>query len=306
MSRPKNRRIRPIWHPVYWTSWVMVFTLYLISLLPMRTKQNFGVWLGQVLENKLKSRRKVADRNLSICFPDMDKAARARLVQDNFVACTRGILESLHAWSRDMSGYCDEAQVEGLEHLREAQARGKGVLLIGGHYSIFDFALPLIACHLKKPGYMYRPNANPVIDRMIERGRRRHFGIRAFTKRELRPMATFLKKGGEVWFACDQDFGAKTEVFVPFFGVEAPCISSPSYIARVSGASVICVSHLRLPDGQYQVRFSPVQEDFGQDLKADAEAWNGFLEGAIREHPDQYLWLHKRFKTQPQGKAPIY
>jgi len=107
-------------------------------------------------------------------------------------------------------------------------------------------------------------------------------------------------------YACDQDFGAKTEVFVPFFGVEAPCISSPSYIARVSGASVICVSHLRLPDGQYQVRFSPVQEGFGEDLKADAEAWNRFLEAAVREHPDQYLWLHKRFKTRPEGHAAVY
>lgn len=306
MSRRKNHKSRPLWHPVYWTSWVMVFTLYLLSLLPMRTKQNFGAWLGQVLERKLKSRRKVADNNLRACFPEMDADSRNRLIQDNFVACIRGVLESLHAWSRDMSGYCEDAQVEGLEHLREAQERGKGVLLIGGHYSIFDFALPLIACHLKKPGYMYRPNANPVIDRMIERGRRRHCPIQAFTKRELRPMTAFLKKGGEVWFACDQDFGGKTEVFVPFFGVDAPCISSPSYIARVSGASVISVSHLRLPNGEYQVRFSPVQKDFGQDIQADAQAWNGFLEAAIRKHPDQYLWLHKRFKTRPEGAAPIY
>lgn len=306
MSRRKHNKTRPLWHPVYWTSWVMVFTLYLLSLLPMRTKQNFGAWLGQVLERKLKSRRKVAEKNLRACFPEMDADSRDRLIQDNFVACTRGVLESLHAWSQDMSGYCEEAQVEGLEHLREAQKRGKGVLLIGGHYSIFDFALPLIACQLEKPGYMYRPNANPVVDRMIERGRRRHAGIQPFTKRELRPMAAFLQEGGEVWMACDQDFGSKTDVFAPFFGVNAPCISSPSYIARVSGASVICVSHLRLPDGQYQVRFSPVQEGFGEDLKADAGAWNGFIEGAIREYPDQYLWLHKRFKTRPEGAAPIY
>ncbi len=91
---------------------------------------------------KLRSRARVDDTNIATCFPELDDAAREQLVQDNFVACTRGFLESVHAWWRDMSGYCEAAEVHGLEHLREAQARGRGVLLIGGHYSIFDVALP--------------------------------------------------------------------------------------------------------------------------------------------------------------------
>ena len=306
MSGRKNKKNMPLWHPVLWPSWLLVFTLYLLALLPMSAKQRFGRRLGCFLEGKLTSRAKVANTNIAPCFPELDDAARERLVRDNFVACTRGFLESIHAWWRDMSGFCEGAEVQGLEHLREAQARGKGVLLIGGHYSIFDFALPLIACHLKKPGYMYRPNNNPVIDRMIENGRRRHFGIRPFTKRELRPLVSFLKKGGEVWFACDQDFGKKTELFVPFFGTEAGCITSPSYIARVSGASVICVSHLRMPDGRYRVIFSPIQEGFGACKQSDSEAWSRYIEDTIREQPDQYLWLHKRFKTRPEGCAKVY
>ena len=254
----------------------------------------------------MKSRARVADRNLAICFPALDQEARNQLVQDNFVACSRGFLESTYAWWQDMSPYCEAAEVQGLENLIEARNKGKGVLLIGGHYSIFDFALPLVACHLKNPGYVYRPNKNPVIDQMIENGRRRHFGIRAFAKRELRPMVSFLKKGGEIWFACDQDFGGKTELFVPFFGVETGCIASPSYIAKVSGASVICVSHLRLPTGGYRVVFSPVQADFGADKQKDTEFWNQYIEEAIREQPDQYLWLHKRFKTRPEGADKVY
>jgi KDO2-lipid IV(A) lauroyltransferase len=280
--------------------------LYLLSRLPMPAKQKLGKRLGLFLANKLKSRARVANRNLAICFPELNKGAREQLIQDNFVACSRGFLESTHAWWRSMSSYCETAEVLGLEHLREAQHRGKGVLLIGGHYSIFDFALPLVACHLKNPGYMYRPNNNPVIDRMIENGRRRHFGIRPFTKRELRPMVSFLKKGGEVWFACDQDFGGKTELFVPFFGVETGCITSPSYIAKVSGASVICVSHLRMPDGGYRVIFSPVQAGFGVDKHEDTRVWNQYIEDTIREQPDQYLWLHKRFKTRPEGAEKVY
>ena len=306
MSRSKRNRNRPIWHPTHWPSWLGVFALYLLALLPMKTKQRFGAWLGRVLERKLWSRRKVADKNLIACMPELTESERDQLIQDNFVACTRGFLESLHAWWRDVSVFCENTHIEGLEHLREAQERGKGVLLIGGHYSIFDFALPLIACHLTKPGYVYRPNGNPVIDWMIERGRRRHFGIQPFTKRELRPMVSFLKNGGEVWFACDQDLGDKTEIFSPFFNMDAPCVTSPTYIARVSRASVIFVSHLRRPDGVYQIRFSTVQEGFGQDVAADTAAWNGYIEQTVREYPDQYLWLHKRFKTRPAGCEPVY
>ena len=304
-SRGKTAK-RALWHPAFWGSWALVFVLWLLSFLPMSVKQRFGRWLGRLLSRKLKSRARVTDANLAVCMPELDEADRRQLVEDAFVASTRGILESVHAWWRDMTPYCESASVRGTEHLEEARRRGQGVLLIGGHYSIFDFALPLIACHLEKPGYMYRPNNNPVIDRMIERGRRRHFNIRPFTKRQLRPMLSFLKEGGQVWFACDQDFGKKSEVFVPFFGVSAGCITSPSYIARESGAAVICVSHLRMPDGSYRVVFSPIQEDFGDNPQKDAELWNHFIETTVREQPDQYLWLHKRFKSRPEGAATVY
>ncbi|QSP95468.1 lysophospholipid acyltransferase family protein [Marinobacter salinisoli] len=304
-SRSKKTK-HPLWHPAYLGSWFVVFILWLLSLLPMATKQRLGGWLGRKLAGKLKSRARVVDANLRVCLPDLDDARRAQLVEDTFVASTRGMLESTHAWWRDVRPYCERATVLGLEHLEEARNNGQGVLLIGGHYSIFDFALPLIACKLDKPGYMYRPNNNPVIDRMIERGRRRHFNIRPFTKRELRPMLSFLKEGGQVWYACDQDFGNKTEVFAPFFGVQAGCITTPSYIARESGAAVICVSHLRLPDGSYRVVFSPIHKGFGDDPQQDAETWNRCIENTIRELPDQYLWLHKRFKTRPQGAAGVY
>ncbi|ADP99374.1 lipid A biosynthesis lauroyl acyltransferase [Marinobacter adhaerens HP15] len=272
----------------------------------MGLKQRLGGWLGKRLSSKMRSRARVADANLAACMPELDQATRSQLVEDAFVASARGVLESVHAWWRDMTPYCESASVQGTEHLEEAKRRGKGVLLIGGHYSIFDFALPLIACKLEKPGYMYRPNNNPVIDRMIERGRRRHFGIRPFTKRQIRPMLSFLKEGGQVWFACDQDFGKKSEVFVPFFGISAGCITSPSFIARESGAAVICVSHLRMPDGSYRVVFSPIQESFGEHPEQDAKVWNSFIEATVREQPDQYLWLHKRFKSRPEGAAAIY
>ncbi|TVP55372.1 MAG: lipid A biosynthesis acyltransferase [Halomonadaceae bacterium] len=305
MSR-KIRNAKPLAHPANWGAWLAVFVLYLLSFLPMSAKQRWGAALGRLLNRKFHSRRKVAQRNVSLCFPEMPPEEQRQLVEDSFIACSRGVLETTHAWWRDMKPHEKNTQVFGIEHAEEAVRRGKGLLLIGAHYSIFDFALPLIASRLQKPGYMYRPNDNPVIDRTIEKGRRRHYGIRSFNKRQLKEMMAFLADGGQVWYACDQDFGKKSQVFTPFFGIPAACITTPSFIARESGASVICVSHLRTPDGGYQISFSPIQENFGQDPQQDTAVWNGFIEATIRRYPEQYLWMHKRFKTRPEGEGPVY
>lgn len=303
----KINRTRSVWHPLLWPSWLLVMVLYGLSQLPMPAKQRLGARLGKLAKAGAPARSKVALQNIQACFPELNAQQQQQLVEDTYVASARGFLETIHAWWGDVTPYVDNLTVTGRAHLREAQSRGQGILLIGGHYSIYDFALPLIAHQVDTPGYMYRPNDNPVIDRMIEKGRRRHCGIQGFSKREIRDMIAYLQRGGEVWYACDQDFGRRRcELFVPFFGMPAGCITTPSWIARESGASVLCVSHLRHPDGQYEIAFSPIQEGFGQDARQDAEAWNGFLEASIRQHPDQYLWLHKRFKTRPKGTSSIY
>jgi Kdo2-lipid IVA lauroyltransferase/acyltransferase len=302
----KKNKFRPVWHPALWPTWIVVFILFCLSLLPMSTKQSWGEKLGRLLHKKLKGRTKVAKKNIAGCFPELSDAEQAKLVEDTYVACSRGFLETTHSWWRDVSPYVNNLIITGKEHLDEAQSRGKGLLLLGGHFSIFDLALPFFAAQLNKPGYMYRPHDNPVIDRMIERGRRRHYGIQGYSKRHLKGMIEFMKEGGSVWYAADQDFGSKGTEFVNFFGVNTGCITAPSWIARESGASVLQVSQFRHPNGQYEIAFSPIMEDFGEDDSKDAQDWNTHLEAAIRRFPDQYLWLHKRFKTRKAGDAPFY
>jgi len=302
----KKNKFRPVWHPALWPTWIVVFILFCLSLLRMSTKQTLGEKLGRLLHKKLKGRTKVAKKNIAACFPELSEEEQATLVEDTFIACTRGFMETTHAWWRDVTPYVDNLIITGQENLLEAQKRGKGILLLGGHFSIFDLALPFFAAQLHKPGYMYRPNDNPVIDRMIEKGRRRHYGIKGFSKRHLKGMIEYMKEGGSVWYAADQDFGRKSAEFVDFFGVKTGCINAPSWIARESGASVIQVSQFRHPNGQYEIAFSPIMENFGEDDAKDAQDWNTHLEAAIRRHPDQYLWLHKRFKTRQPGDDPIY
>lgn len=297
---------RPLWHPAIAPTWIVVFILFLLSRLSMPLKQSWGRALGRFCYRKMPKRTAVARKNLQLCFPEMSEEQRELTVEQTFIACAQGMLETTHAWWRDVQPHIDQLIVTGEEHFEAAKQRPGGMLLLGGHFSIFDLALPFFASRLDKPGYMYRPNDNPIVDRMIEKGRRRHCGIQAFDKKRLKDMLAFIQEGGEVWYAADQDFGGKCDLFAPFFGIPAACVSAPSWIARESNATVLVVSQFRHPDGRYEIAFSPILENFGVDAQADAVLWNDYLAHAIRQHPEQYLWLHKRFKTRPEGLPGVY
>ena len=297
---------KPLWHPSLWLFWLLVFPLYLLSFLPLSAKTHLGKAIGVFTIKILKHRASDTRKNLAVCFPEKSESEREQILLDAYIAVSQGFLYSLDVWWDNTQPYLERLTVIGQEHLKEAQSRGKGILLMGGHYSIIDLAIPLIGSQLSKPGYMYRPNDNPVVDQVMESGRRKHFNIQGFSKRQLTKMLHFLKNGGEVWYACDQDFRHKTKLFAPFFGIQTGCITMPSHIARKTGATVLSVSQISLPDGSFQVEFSPILENFGQDEMADAIAWNSFIEAQLRKHPSQYLWMHKRFKTRPEGAGEIY
>ena len=219
-----------------------------------------------------------------------------------------GALEGPHAWWRDMAPHAERAKVVGLDRLLAAQAKGNGVLIMGGHFAAVDFIIPLFAAKVVENyelGYMYRPHDNPVIDRMITNGRNRH-GVTGFTKRQLKDMIKYLKDGGMVWYGCDQNFSKSSDLFVPFFGVQAANISTPTWIAKESGAAVVFMRMHRLPDGNHEFEFTEELPKFGEDPQADCEAWNQELEKAIMHYPAQYFWVHKRFKTRPPGEPSVY
>jgi Kdo2-lipid IVA lauroyltransferase/acyltransferase len=306
MTLVRTKKSKALWHPSFILHWLAVCILYCIAWLPMSKKHQIAEILGRFVYRTMKNRSKATQRNIEICFPAYTPQGQAALVADSFVSTAEGLLEMLQLYWRDVTPYIDNMTVIGKEHLIDAQSRGTGVLLIGGHFGVIDMSLPLVGSQLTKPGYMYRPNSNPVIDWMIESGRNRNFEIASFNKRQLKEMIEFIKSGGEVWYAPDQDFGQRCDVFVPFFGVNTGCISTPSWIAKESGATVLHVAPFRLPNGHFEVVFSPVFENFGEDPKEDALRWNAALETAIKRHPEQYLWQHKRFKTRPPGEEQVY
>lgn len=307
----KNNTLIPfqanLLHPKYLTAWLVVFLMWCIAWLPLTTKQSVGKKLGRLLYRKMKSRTEPGRKNLKACFPDKSDDEVEALLEQNLEQMTIGALEAPHAWWRDMAPYAAKVNVIGLDRLLAAQAKGNGVLIMGGHFAAVDFIIPLFAAKVVdnyELGYMYRPHNNPIIDRMIVNGRNRH-GVTGFTKKQLKNMIQYLKDGGMTWYGCDQNFG-KSDLFAPFFGIQAANISTPSWIAKESGAAVVFMRMHRLENGIYEFEFSEELPHFGEDAQADCEAWNAELEKSILHHPSQYFWVHKRFKKRPEGEPKFY
>lgn len=298
---PANRA-----HPRYWGAWLGIGLMRAGALLPWRLKLALGRGIGLLTWKLAKRRRHITDTNLALCFPELDDRQRAELVRKTFVANGIGILETATGWCRDPEHLRHRVTFRGTEHMERAMARGKGALIIGIHFSTLDLGGALHSLFFPAD-VVYRPHDNPVFEDFMTRARRGIFGA-AIDRHDLRGVVRRIKTGHAVWYSPDQDFGREASVFAPFFGVPAASIKLTAKIARMTGAPVMPLMFHRNPDNRtYTLEYLPPLENFpsGDDV-ADATQVNAFIEQAIRRHPEQYLWLHRRFKTRPPGDSSFY
>ncbi len=292
--------------PRYWPTWLAVGFLWLLAHLPWAMQRSLGAGIGWVVRRLAAQRVDDTRINLALCFPEKSEEAREAMVRDIFRNAGLGVFETLNAWFRGVDHFRGKAEFEGVEHFRAAEAQGRGVLLIGAHYSTLDLNATLAAQHIKVD-CVYRPQKNPVMDFVMGWGRRGSQG-RMISHRDMRELLRAFKEKRSVWYAIDQDYGRQHAVFVPFFGVPAATLNTASRFARINHAPVLFIGVQRLGDAQrYRVTFTPVMADFpsGDDL-ADATRVNAELEKLIRQAPTQYMWFHRRFKSQPPGQKPPY
>jgi KDO2-lipid IV(A) lauroyltransferase len=248
----------------------------------------------------------VVERNLALCFPEQGPRERDALRAENFRDAGGILAEFALAWMGSARAI-EKIPVafEGLEHLEAARAAGHGVLLVGAHFSHLELCARLVSQRIPIAG-MYREHADAAFEWAIKRARLRYADA-MFAKDELRQSVRYLKAGGTIWYAPDQDMRGKDVVFAPFFGVPAATITATHHLARLSGAKVIAFFHRRLDNGGYAIRLEAPLDDFpGTDAVADTARVNACIERMVREAPSQYLWMHKRFKTRPPGQAAIY
>lgn len=304
MDRPVFRAY--FLHPRFWPLWLGLGLLWLIAQLPYTVLLRLGRCLGGVMYRLASSRRKIAARNLELCFPQMSAAEREALLKENFASTGITFFEMAIAWWWPAERLRRLGTIEGLEHLRQAEADGQGVILMALHFTTLEMGGGLLGMAQNMYG-MYRPHKNSLFDYVQRRGREQRL-LGVIGRDDVRGMLKLLRAGGVVWYAPDQDYGAQRSVFVPLFGVPAATVTATSKFARMGRAQVIPFTQQRLPDGQgYRLVIHPPLADFPTDSEeADCLRVNQWIEQAISACPEQYLWAHRRFKTRPEGEPKLY
>ena len=284
--------------------WLGVGLGWLLARLPWGLQRWLGARLGGLLFRLMRARRKVAARNIALCLPELDAAAQARLLRENFRDLGIGLFEFARAWWGDVAPMRASLRIEGLEPIKALHDAGRGVLLVSGHFMNLELCGRLLCDHLPVAG-MYRPHDTAPMEWAVLRGRLRYASA-MFTRDELRAAVRHLKQGGVLWYAPDQDMRGKDSVFAPFFGIPAASITATHQLARLTGAAVVPFFHRR-EDERYVIRLGPPLEPFPtSDPVADTTQVNAAIEQMVREAPTQYLWLHKRFKRRPEGEPRLY
>ena len=289
--------------PRHWTTWLAVAGGVLLARVPWTLQRRLGRALGALLCRTMGSRRRVAERNLALCFPELDAAARRQLLHAHFEALGIGVFEFARAWWGSVAPLRRGLALEGLAHLEEARTGGRGVILVSGHFTTLEVCGRLLCDRVPLAG-MYRPHAQPPLEWAVKRGRLR-YAVAMFGREELRPAIRHLKSGGVLWFAPDQETRRGDSVFVPFFGQPASTLTSTHQLARLAGVPVLAFAHERRPDGGYTLRLSPAFDHFPtSDATADTARVMQAIEAMARAAPSQYLWIHRRFKRTPDGVDP--
>jgi Kdo2-lipid IVA lauroyltransferase/acyltransferase len=292
--------------PHYWPTWVGLGLLRLLALLPFPLMLQLGRLLGALLRHLPIGFVKIARRNLELCFPQLDVKARERLLARHFASLGIAVLEIPLAWWSSPARFNRLVRVEGREHLEAALARGRGAIVLTAHFTPIELAGRALAS-LTRIGFLYRPTRNEVLSYALERFRR-GYGGRAIARDDIRAFISALRNNECMWYAPDQSYRRKGAEMVPLFGIPAATNTLTSRLARMTGAPVLPYFIQRLPGTEgYRAVIHPPFENFPSDnAVADTERYNHMIEAQVRLAPEQYLWIHRRFKGLSQDYPDYY
>jgi KDO2-lipid IV(A) lauroyltransferase len=282
--------------------------LWLLHWLPLPLNAALGRGLGRLLYRVAGSRRKVGRRNLALCLPELSDEAREALLREHFQWLGQSLLERGLLWWASAKRLKRLIHVEGDINL--AERSDKPVMWLVPHFIALDVAgASTQLFQTRQVASIYQAQSNPVFDRAMRRGRLRHNQGQVFSRHETAlPLVRAIRRGHAFFNLPDMDFGIKDAAFVPFFGIPSATLLAPARMARSLGMVVQPVLAEVLPAGRgWRVRYLPPWDDFpGDDDIAATARMNRWIEEQIRANPSQYLWVHRRFKTRPEGDPPLY
>jgi Kdo2-lipid IVA lauroyltransferase/acyltransferase len=290
----------------YAVAWIGYAWMRGVTHLPFSLQLSLGRGLGRAMRVLIPARRRVVARNLEVCFPEMPAAERERVLKAHFEALGISLIETGMGWFGAADAVRSRIRIEGRENLEAALARGRGVILFSAHFTTFEFFWPALAPLCTRLCGMYKAQRNPIMNRMMNRGRSRYYDT-LFSKDNLREMLRALRDNAVVWYASDQSYGGKSSALIPFFGEPAMTNTAISRIARASGATVLPYYCRRLPDETYVMSIgAPLPDLPSDDEEADTLRLTQALENYIRLCPEQYWWIHQRFKGRPAPLPNLY
>jgi len=292
--------------PRYWLTWLGLGLLRLLALLPFGAIVRLGRWLGVVLRHLPLGFLETARRNIELCLPELSSAERERLLKEHFASLGIALLEIPFAWWSPPERLAKLVRLEGTEHLRAALARGRGAMVLTAHFTSLEMAGRALT-HVATIGFLYRPPKNEVIAYAFERFRV-GFGGHGIPRDDIRAFIGALRNNECVWYAPDQSYRKKGAEMVPLFGIPAASNTLTSRLARVTGAPVLPYFFHRLPGSRgYLGVIHPPFEDFpSESAIADTARFYRMIEAQVRLVPEQYLWIHRRFKGLTKDYPDYY
>lgn len=295
-----------LYHPKHWLSWLGIGIIRLMVLLPHRWLMKFSEALGTLAYNILPHRRHIAEVNIALCFPELSAQQQATMVRNVMINTIKGFFEMALSWWASDKVLQQLTHLDNLALLEKYQQEGRGVILLGMHYTTIELASATIGLR-KKIDITYKEQKGDIVNELMHQSRKRHLAEQ-IEKQSMRTMIKNLRQGHVVWYAPDQDFGRNLSVFAPFFGIQAATISTLGKLARRTNAKVLMYAHFRhsteTGDTYHGKIIDPFPEAFGDDDVHNATIMNKAMEDVIRENPEQYNWLHQRFRTRPNREEP--
>jgi KDO2-lipid IV(A) lauroyltransferase len=281
--------------PKYWLTWSGIGTLRILELLPYAAQRFVGSRIGSLIRQLPLPYIRIARRNIELCFPRLSPVEQSDLLERHCESLGIGLCEIATTWWSSDARVRKLAQVEGIEHLAAALAKGRGVILVGGHFTTIEIATRILGTVVPL-NVVYRPTKNALLARVMCKGFSRHGHPIAHD--DIRSMIRALRHNEAVWYAPDQSYRNKGAVMANFFAIPAATSTATSRLARISGAAVLTYFPERLPgDAGYRVQIGPELQDFpGDSAMHDVDRFNALLQAQILKVPEQYLWMHRRFK----------
>lgn len=306
MASPGRTPLHHFWQPRYWIAWFGLALLRIVCLLPHRARLGIGRMLGRFVHGIAGKRRAITRRNLALAFPELDEHARNRLAREHFEALGMSLIElGIGRWSSDRE-LVALTTITGTEHIDQAVADGAGVILLSAHFTTLEMSGRVLSLHCPPFDAVYRRHKNPFLTEILRTGRERS-ARSTIEKNDIKSMVRSLREGRPVWYAPDQSYNLKQSAMLPFFGVPSMANTATGTLARLGRARVLPYFPRRLPDGRYELTVLPPLEDFpGDDPAADTARYIAILEDRIRQCPEQYYWLHRKYKNLPEGMPDYY